>query len=128
MDAVAFQLNKVRRLLKTQGQKFTFERPGLNDFGEPNGQAELVIILGVYHETSSYISKSKVESTTIRSKSSPMILCLWEEAKRLQSTDVLYYNGKTYTVTDVKNVAEANIAADISLEEVQNDGRVQTGC
>lgn len=126
MDAAAFQLNKVRRLIHTQGQRFTFERPALNDFGEPNGQAELITISGVFHETSSYVSKQKVESTTIRSKSSPMILCLWQDALLLQGTDVLRYNGKFYVVTEVKNIAESNVAADLSLEEVQTDGRIST--
>lgn len=126
MDAVLFQLNKVRRLLRTQGQEFTFARVELNEFGEPNGQTEFVVITGVYHETTSFLQKSKVESTTIRTKASPMILCLWTEAQLLQHTDTLDFNGKTYTISEVKNIAEANIVADISLEEVQKDGRIQT--
>lgn len=125
MDAVTFQLNKVRRLLRTQGQEFTFARVKLNEFGEPNGNNEFVSITGVYHETTSFLQKSKVESTTIRTKASPMILCLWEEAQLLQHTDVLNFNGNTYTISDVKNIAEANAVADISLEEVQKDGRIQ---
>lgn len=125
MDAVTFQLNKVRRLLRTQGQEFTFARAELNEFGEPNGHNEFVNITGVYHETISYLQKSKVESTTIRTKASPMILCLWEEAQLLQHTDELNFNGKTYTISEVKNIAEANIVADLSLEEVQKDGRIQ---
>lgn len=125
MDAVLFQLNKVRRLLRTQGQEFTFARVSLNEFGEPDGQTEFVVITGVYHETTSYLQKSKVESTTIRTKASPMILCLWDEAQLLQHTDELDFNGKTYTISEVKNIAEANIVADISLEEVQKDGRIQ---
>lgn len=125
MDAVLFQLNKVRRLLRTQGQEFTFARVELNEFGEPDGQTEFIVITGVYHETTSFLQKSKVESTTIRTKASPMILCLWAEAQLLQHTDVLDFNGKTYTISEVKNIAEANIVADISLEEVQKDGRIQ---
>ena len=125
MDAVLFQLNKVRRLLRTQGQEFTFARVELNEFGEPNGQTEFVVITGVYHETTSFLRKSKVESTTIRTKASPMILSLWTEAQLLQHTDVLDFNGKTYTISEVKNIAEANVVADISLEEVQKDGRIQ---
>lgn len=126
MDAIFFQLNKVRRLLRTQGKEFTFARDRLDEFGEPNGQTEFVVIVGVYHETTSFLQKSRVESTTIRTKASPMILCLWNEAQLLQHTDTLEFNGKTYTINEIKNISEANIVADISLEEVQEDGRIQT--
>lgn len=123
MDALTFQLNKVRRLIKTQGQNFSFSRPGTNEFGEPNGQTESVDISGVYHETTSYLSKMVTQATTIRQKPSPMILCLWEDAQKVVQTDELTFNGKTYKVGEVKNISEANIVGDISLEEVQTDGQ-----
>lgn len=123
MDALTFQLNKVRRLIKTQGQNFSFSRPGTNEFGEPNGQTESVVISGVYHETTSYLSKTVTQATTIRQKPSPMILCLWEDAQKVVQTDEMTFNGKTYKVGEVKNISEANIVGDISLEEVQTDGQ-----
>lgn len=127
MDALSFQLNKVRRLINTQGKLFTFKRPGTNEFGEPNGQTESVNIKGVYHETTSFLSKSATEATTIRQKPSPMILCLWEDAQKILHTDELTFNGKSYKVGEVKNISEANIVGDISLEEVQTNGqRVST--
>lgn len=127
MDALAFQLNKVRRLINTQGKNFQFKRRGTNEFGEPNGQTESVNIVGVYHETTSFLSKSATEATTIRQKASPMVLCLWEDAQRILHTDELSFNGKSYKVGEVKNISEANIVGDISLEEVQTNGqRVST--
>lgn len=127
MDALAFQLNKVRRLINTQGKNFQFKRRGTNEFGEPNGQTESVNIVGVYHETTSFLSKSATEATTIRQKPSPMILCLWEDAQKILHTDELSFNGKNYKVGEVKNISEANIVGDISLEEVQTNGqRVST--
>ena len=127
MDALSFQLNKVRRLINTQGKLFTFKRPGTSEFGEPNGQTESVNIRGVYHETTSFLSKSATEATTIRQKPSPMILCLWEDAQKILHTDELTFNGKSYKVGEVKNISEANIVGDISLEEVQTNGqRVST--
>lgn len=127
MDALAFQLNKVRRLINTQGKNFQFKRRGTNEFGEPNGQTESVNIVGVYHETTSFLSKSATEATTIRQKASPMILCLWEDAQKILHTDELSFNGKSYKVGEVKNISEANIVGDISLEEVQTNGqRVST--
>lgn len=127
MDALAFQLNKVRRLIHTQGKTFSFKRQETNDFGEPNGQTVSVNVVGVYHETTSFLSKTSTESTTIRQKPSPMILCLWEDAQKILHTDELFFNGKTYKVGEVKNISEANIVGDISLEEVQTNGqRVST--
>lgn len=123
MDALTFQLNKVRRLIKTQGQPFKFTRQKTNEFGEPNGQTESVDIVGVYHETTSFLSKTVTEATTVRRKPSPMILCLWEDAQKILHTDELSFNGKTYKVGEVKNISEANIVGDISLEEVQTNGQ-----
>lgn len=120
MDALKFQLNKVRRLINTQGQEFKFNRVKTNEFGEPSGQTVSVNIVGVYHETTSFLSKTATDSTTIRQKPSPMILCLWEDAQKILHTDELSFNGKTYKVGEVKNISEANIVGDISLEEVQN--------
>lgn len=123
MDALSFQLNKVRRLIKTQGQDFSFTRQELNEFREPNGQTISVDLRGVYHETTSYLSKSSTDATTLRQKPSPMILCLWEDAQKIEQSDELDFNGKHYRIGEVKNISEANIVADISLEEVQTDGK-----
>lgn len=122
MNAPLFQLNKVRRFISTQGQPFSFLRQGTNEFGEPNGQTESVIIKGVYHETTSFLSKESADATTLRKKASPMILCLWQEAQQLSIKDELSFNGKTYTVGEIKNLSEANVIGDISLEEVQTNG------
>lgn len=119
MHKEAFQLNKVRRLIKTQGQTFKFDKPGKNEFGEPNGETVSHRIQGVFHETTSYASKATTEATTIRKKSSPMVLTLWESVGELHHKDVITFNRKSYRVNEIKNIAEANLVADISLEEVQ---------
>lgn len=122
MDKAAFQLNKVRRLIKTQGKPFWFKTPKRNEFGEPNGETVSVMLVGVYHETpyvgSGYVTKTTSEASTTRVKSQPMIFALWEEAKCLKSQDTLSFNGKSYQVNSVTNIAQANLLADISLEEV----------
>ena len=116
----AFQLNKVRRMLRTQGISVVVKKPVLNDFGEPIGDTKDHEIKGVFHETTSYASKTTTEASTIRKKSSPMLLCLWEDiAEILHHQDEVAFNNKTYKVNEIKNVAEANLVADISLEEVQ---------
>lgn len=119
MHRAAFQLNKVRRLIRTQGQTFKFDKPGKNEFGEPNEDTISHVIKGVFHETTSYASKTTSEASTIRKKSSPMVLVLWESVGDLHHEDELTFNGKSYRINEIKNIAEANLVADISLEEVQ---------
>lgn len=120
MNNGAFQLNKVRRILRTQGQKVEFRKPKLNDFGEPTKEFDSHTILGVFHETTAYASKTTSEASTIRKKSSPMLMCLWEDTVGILShKDQVEFNGKKYLVNEIKNLAEANLIADISLEEVQ---------
>lgn len=119
MHRAMFQLHKVRRLINTQGQTFHFKTCGKDEFGEPNGETVSHTIKGVFHETASYITKAATDASTIRKKSSPMVLTLWENAEGLHRMDKLKFNGKSYQVNEIKNVAEANLVADISLEEVQ---------
>lgn len=119
MNSPAFQLNKVRRLLATQGVEFIFNRSGKNEFNEPNGTTESFTITGVYHETTSYLSKTSSDASTIRQKPSPMILTTWAEAEVLKHEDTVSFNHRLYRVGDIHNVAEANIIADISIEEIQ---------
>ena len=117
-----FQLNKVRRLINTYGETFSVRRPKTNEFGEPLKEFTEYTIRGLYHETSSYVSKTSTESSTIRQKSMPMILCILDELPTFLQDDVLLYKGKEYRLGEVKNVSEAGIIGDISLEEVQKDG------
>lgn len=122
MNSVQFQLNKVRRLISTQGRSVVVTRQGKNKFNEPNGEAEVFNIKGVFHETTSYLSKTGSNGSTVRSKPSPMFMCLWESAESLQHTDQVLINDRTYNIGEIKNIDEANAVADISLEEVQFSG------
>lgn len=126
MNSAAFQLNKVRRLIKTQGRSALIVRPATNKFGEPNGEEDVRTILGVFHESSSkmtYQAKTNSDGSTIRAKAAPMMLCLWEDVQDIQHTDHLVMNNNAYVIGEIKNVNESNLVADISLEEVQNSGQ-----
>lgn len=126
MNSAAFQLNKVRRLIKTQGRSALIVRPGTNKFGEPESEADVHTILGVFHESSSrmtYQAKTNSDGSTIRAKAAPMMLCLWEDVQDIQHTDHLVMNNNAYVIGEIKNVNESNLVADISLEEVQNSGQ-----
>lgn len=123
MNHKAFQLNKVRRFINTHGQIFQFDKPGKNEFGEPNGETVSHKVKGVFHETSGfasgYVAKTSGDSTTIRTKPNPQFLTLWESVGPLQHQDKLTFNDKTYKVTEITNLLQANLIAEISLEEVQ---------
>ena len=118
MDAKSFQINKVAKALKRSGQEFVFERAILNKFDEPTDRKEEIKIIGLFHETTSYISKSAADASIIVRKSSPMILCI--NFNGVQKGDKLVFNGKNYLVNEVKDLLECNAVFDISLEVIQD--------
>lgn len=118
-----FEAYKIKRELKRSGTNYEFKRAGLNDFGEPNnGLVTVGTIKGLYHEQNSNIQITTGDTTQVRTKKIPMILCLYDDAASLalQVGDQLEINSKTLKVTGVVNVQEWNIVADISLEVVDN--------
>lgn len=122
MNSPNFQLNKVRRHLRASGRDFTFIREGTDSFGEPNGTTESFVIQGIYHETninSVAILQNSSDAATIWPKKIPSMLCLWEYAQQVQLTDLVTINSKRYKISQVRNLYEANLVADILMEEVQ---------
>ena len=118
-----FEAYKIKRELKRSGIDYEFKRSGVNDFGEPVGEPTVVgTIRGLYHEQNSSVQVTTGDTTQVRTKKIPMILCLYEDAASLvlQVGDELKINNKTFNVTGVVNIQEWNIIADISLEVVDN--------
>lgn len=118
-----FEAYKIKRELKRSGIDYEFKRSGVNDFGEPVSEPIVVgTIRGLYHEQNSNIQITTGDTTQVRTKKIPMILCLYEDAASLvlQVGDELKINNKTLKVTGVVNIQEWNIIADISLEVVDN--------
>lgn len=118
-----FEAYKIKRELKRSGIDYEFKRFGMNDFGEPVGESVVVgTIRGLYHEQNSSVQVTTGDTTQVRTKKIPMILCLYEDAASLvlQVGDELKINNKTLKVTGVVNIQEWNIIADISLEVVDN--------
>lgn len=118
-----FEAYKIKRELKRSGIDYEFKRSGVNDFGEPVGEPIVVgTIRGLYHEQNGSIQVTTGDTTQVRTKKIPMILCLYEDAACLvlQVGDELKINNKTFKVTGVVNIQEWNIIADISLEVVDN--------
>lgn len=118
-----FEAYKIKRELKRSGIDYKFKRSGVNDFGEPVGEPTVVgTIRGLYHEQNSNVQITTGDTTQVRTKKIPMILCLYEDAASLvlQVGDELKINNKTFKVTGVVNIQEWNIIVDISLEVVDN--------
>lgn len=118
-----FEAYKIKRELKRSGIDYEFKRPGLNDFGEPDNELVTIgIIKGLYHEQNSNIQITTGDTTQVRTKKIPMILCLYDDAAFLvlQVGDLLEINGRQFKVTGITNIQEWNIISDISLEVVDN--------
>lgn len=122
-----FEAYKIRREIKRSGETYTFMRPVLNEFGEPSGdEIEVGSLRGLYHERyerDSNIRLMTSDTTQIRTKKLPMILCIYDDAKtlNLQLGDKLYLNDKIFKVVSLVNIQEWNIIGDLSLEEVATD-------
>ena len=118
-----FEAYKIKRELKRSGIDYEFKRPGVNDFGEPVGELIVVgTIRGLYHEQNSSIQITTGDTTQVRTKKIPMILCLYEDTARLALAvgDTVTINAKTFKVTGVVNIQEWNLISDISLEVVDS--------
>lgn len=116
-----FEAYKICRELKKVGKEYEFKRAELNNFKEPTeNQLFAGKLLGLYHEQNGYVSVSTGETTQVRNKKIPMILCLYKDAKFLKMDDIVKINSKTFKVTGVVNIQEWNIIADVSLEVVDD--------
>ena len=119
-----FEAYKIKREIRRSGETYTFMRPSLNEFGEPSGnETEVGSLRGLYHEQNSNVQLTTGDTTQIRTKKLPMILCIYEDAKtlNLQLGDKLYLNDRILKVVSLVNIQEWNIIGDLSLEEVAND-------
>ena len=118
-----FEAYKIKRELKRSGIDYEFKRSDVNDFGEPVGEPIVVgTIRGLYHEQNSSVQVTTGDTTQVRTKKIPMILCLYEDTARLTLAvgDTVTINAKTFKVTGVVNIQEWNIISDISLEVIDS--------
>lgn len=118
-----FEAYKIKRELKRSGIDYEFKRAGRNEFKESTDELNIVGTLkGLYHEQSSSVQITTGDTTQIRTKKVPMILCLYEDTASLvlQVGDIVVINAKTYKVTGVLNIQEWNLISDVSLEVVDS--------
>lgn len=118
-----FEAYKIKRELKRSGIDYEFNRTKKNDFGEPTSEHVVVGKLkGLYHEQNSTIQITTGDTTQVRTKKVPMILCLYEDTASLvlQVGDIVSINAKTFKVTGITDIQEWNLISDISLEVVDS--------
>ncbi len=117
-----FEAYKIKRELKRSGIDYEFKRPGKNEFGESADDVTVGKIRGIYHEQNGSIQITSGDTTQVRTKKTPMILCLYEDAALvvLRVGDKVKINSKTFKVTGVVNIQEWNIISDISLEVIDD--------
>lgn len=118
-----FEAYKIKRELKRSGIDYEFNRTKKNNFGEPTSERAVVGKLkGLYHEQNSAIQITTGDTTQVRTKKVPMILCLYEDTASLvlQVGDIVSINAKTFKVTGITDIQEWNLISDISLEVVDS--------
>ena len=116
-----FEVYKIQRELNRSGIVVDFLRQETNKFKEPVGEPKKIgSILCIYHEQNGRIKISTGDTTQVRTKKVPMLLCLHSNVSQInvQVGDQVKLNGKTFNVTGVTNIQEWNLVADISLEVV----------
>lgn len=119
MEIPNFLLHKIHTELNFHGIAYTFIRYGVDKFKQPTNAIDQQIVLkGLYHESNSYIQTTGGDSSIVRTKKSPMILCTYEDGSKLRQGDMVVLNEKQYKVSGVLNVQNYSVVADISLEEV----------
>lgn len=122
-----FEQAKLKRLLSTQGKSYTFERLKRNQFGElvnPPEVAQQFVIVGIYHEWAQHVQEQVQSETRYRTEKRPLILSEYAKASQLQVDDQVEFGGAKYKVVAVRNVNALGIYGDISLEVIDNGGRV----
>ena len=119
MKASNFLLHRLQVQLNMRGIEYVFSRQALDKFGQPiEGDDDENAIVGIYHESNSYIQMTGGNATVIRTRKSPMILCLFTDGDKIKQGDRIVINEKTYKVSGVLDIQNYHVAADISLEEV----------
>ena len=118
-----FEAYKIKRELKRSGIEYEFKRIKKDEFNEPTDIKESVgKIKGLYHEQNGSIRITTGDTTQVRTKKIPMILCLYEDVAflALRVGDIVNINSKIFKVTGILNIQEWNIISDISLEVVDS--------
>lgn len=122
MEATLFLQNKLARHISWNGQMLTFTRYSKNEYEELTDEVERTFTFkGLFHDGGGYGGMLKIEiyerdGGRTFTKFKPLVLCLYEDGKDIQTDDVVEIGGNKYNVVDITNVKNLNIAFEISLE------------
>ena len=119
-----FEAYKIKREIKRSGNEYEIYRHVKNEFGEPvSGEQYVGKISAIYHEENSNVQITTGDTTQVRTKKIPMLLCLYDEftETEFEVGDFVLINGKKFKITGIVNIQEWNIIGDVSLE-VFDDG------
>lgn len=112
----------IEREITRNGSTYIVKRNKVDKYGEPTQEVEEVTTLrGLFHISKGFVTKNTSDGSQTKTKGQPMILALLEECATIQNGDFVVINSNTYKITDINNIEEYNIIADISLEVVLND-------
>lgn len=112
----------IEREIIRNGSTYIVKRNKVDKYGEPTQEVEEVTTLrGLFHISKGFVTKNTSDGSQTKTKGQPMILALLEECAIIQNGDFVVINSNTYKITDINNIEEYNIIADISLEVVLND-------
>lgn len=119
-----FEAYKIKREIKRSGNEYEIYRHAKNEFGEPISDLQYVgKISAIYHEENSNIQITTGDTTQVRTKKIPMLLCLYDEFVEtgFEVGDFVLINCKKFKITGIVNIQEWSIIGDVSLE-VFDDG------
>lgn len=119
MQYSLFMRNKVKRQIDLNGSNFVFTHKTEDKYHNQTGTAT-VSLNGIYHQSTSYQSKTSSDGSVTSSKPSPMILCLYEDGSKIGKGDEVEINNQPMFVTGIEDVQLLHVVSHISLEVVDN--------
>lgn len=120
MQATLFMKNKIARQIALNGQEFSFVRNEIDEYHQQlDDVKEVAIILGIFHEATSYVKETNSDGGRMVSKPQPMILTLCDDSSRsLQKGDKVTIGTNTYYIVEKHDIRNLGVAYDISLEVI----------
>ena len=115
--ALKWELYKILREIKVNGDEYIFYRIKTDEFGEDTKETEYITAInGLYHISKGYVTKSVSDGTTTHTKGEPMLLIPFEQSEKLQNGDFFKWNQNKYVITEKNDIQNYGIVCNISLE------------
>lgn len=123
MKTPIFLRNKVSRLLKESGLKYTFISEELDEYNQPIKSSNTITITGIYHESFVNMTVTSADASSIAKRRTPAILTLLDDTSKLiKQGDYITINDVEYRVQGAVDIQQYGVAVDIALEEVVKNG------